>query len=255
MLILFLAWAGAPGQSPRDLLYGDDKTPEPRREKVPVDPGKPLQPKLPLPERPAPGDEEKAADSNFEDDFGDGDLREIEETLFHEIDSMEKRLRSIRNRLKSLGLEGHAELGDPATERALPPPIGDEDQRRYALLLKREAEIEKRWRELKARDSPRPWPWDRPKESKQAAESTVEGKGSLESGKEDKSEALRSELRRVLSEMLEVRERARERQIDGLRAELDSVEKIVKERKDPEARRKLVESRLQEVEKAVNKKQ
>src|SRR5262249_20797300 len=108
----------------------------------------------PLPRTPFP-EEEEAIDEGF---------REIEEALWAEIDSMERRIRGIRERLRGIvsGRPRYIEIPDllvPApgnrVETPASPlgaPLSQKDEARYALLLKREAELERRWREANERD-------------------------------------------------------------------------------------------------------
>jgi hypothetical protein len=227
----------------------------------------PARERAPFAESEPDGDEPAA-------DKVDQDVQEIEKELWREVDSVEKRLRSIKERMQALlpgarlesrspGLsepQGPEELfgpkwGDLSPKRAKSPPIAliaDEDARRYVALLKRQAEIEKRWRELVKTKRLSPAPGRVAKAA--LLEKEKGGKVPPEPGKEEVREALRSELRQVLSEILAAREKAREREVERLRLELEGVERVLKARSDPEERRKMVESRLEEVEKTINEK-
>jgi len=177
---------------------------------------------------------------------------------------VEKRLRSLKEHMKAIlpgrglgpggpewGLFG-AKREDSTPRLAKPSALAAEEERRYEALLKRQAEIEKRWRALNRPDragTPRKDPRTAPSQK-----GVPGGEPAAERGKEDSKEALRLELRQVLTEMLELRERAREREVERLRLDLESVERLLEARRSPQERRKLVESRLEEVEKIVNEK-
>jgi len=109
--------------------------------------------------------------------------------------------------------------------RAAPAPQDLEEERRYRLLLEREREIVEQWNRAAARG---------PKAN-----------GEENAGSERAK--LRSELERVLREILDLRERARERQVERLRREIEDIERALDMREDEKERERLVNSRLREL--------
>src|SRR5262249_30289493 len=99
-----------------------------------------------------------------EEEAIDEDFREIEEALWAEIDSMERRIRGIRERLRGIvsGRPRYVEIPDllvpaPGDRVEMPAspvgaPLSQKDEARYAFLLKREVELERRLREVNERD-------------------------------------------------------------------------------------------------------
>jgi hypothetical protein len=222
------------GSSPRP--QGPGHVPEKGDRKSEATPGE-------GPERPGPGDvqlEEEALRIEAR-------IREIQLDLLEEIAGIERRLGVIRRRLeRELGIEPlpvEKASGTPGLQR----PPGDRmllrsrkkalefepawqdpgEERRYRLLLNREEEIVAQWRGAGARarrGSP---------EERQTAES--------------EKAALRVELGRVLEEILDVREKARERQLERLRREIEDIERALRARRDEGERKRLVDSRMKEL--------
>jgi hypothetical protein len=212
------------------------KTPEPRPDRGPG--------------RPAPDPESRLEE---EERRIDERTREIQRALLEEIIRVEERVAAIRMSLElELGIPvrpppgsrpGPAVLAPPllpppspgqpagparkAARRVVSPPPGDaEDDRRHRVLLGREAEIVERWKELGA---------------------VRGGPGDAKESSEGERAALRSELRQILREILDLRERARERQVERLRKQLDDVERALKAREAEEERDRLVKARMREI--------
>ena len=171
-------------------------------------------------------------------------VRDIQRALLDEIVRVEERLAAIRRKLEAeLGLPGPplpagapepplldstgGATGIPrkqARKILRPAPQDVEEERRYRSLLDREREIVAQWKRAGAR-------------RKGAGDENAEG----ERGE------LRAELERVLREILDLRERARERQLERLRRELDEIQRALKLREDEKERERLVNARMREL--------
>lgn len=176
----------------------------------------------------------------------DARVREIQLALLDEIIRVEERLAAIRRKLESeLGLPGPpfpaGALASPPldpsggapgiprkqarkTLRPGPAPQDLEEERRYRSLLDREREIVAQWKKA-----------------------GVRRKGSGDESAEGERGELRAELERVLREILDLRERARERQLERLRSELDEIQRALKLREDEKERERLVNARMREL--------
>jgi hypothetical protein len=179
-------------------------------------------------------------------------VREIQLALLDEIVRVEERLAQVRRRLElELGLpgpplapgvpgsrgiaRGPGPEGGPSPAlprkqarkalRAAPAPQDLEEERRYRFLLEREREIVEQWNRVGARG---------PKAD-----------GEENAGPERAK--LRAELEGVLREILDLREMARERQVERLRRELEDIERALDVREDEKERERLVNSRLREL--------
>jgi len=173
----------------------------------------------------------------------DARVREIQLALLDEIVRVEDRLSMIRRRLEiELGLPGPPLPAGAPAPPVLGPAPGPEgpastrkqarravrvgrtpedlaEERQYGLLLDREREIVTQWKKKAAGDS----------------------------GAEKEKADLRRDLERVLREMLDLRERARERQLDRLRQELEDIHRALKVREDEKERERLVKARAREL--------
>lgn len=176
----------------------------------------------------------------------DARVREIQLALLDEIHRVEERLAVVRRKLESeLGLPGPpfpaGALAPPPldpsggapgiprkqarkTLRPGPAPQDLEEERRYRSLLDREREIVAQWKKA-----------------------GVRRKGSGDESAEGERGELRAELERVLREILDLRERARERQLERLRSELDEIQRALKHREDEKERERLVNARMREL--------
>jgi hypothetical protein len=126
------------------------------------------------------------------------------------------------------------------------------DERRHAQLLRRQDALLRRWRRLVPTDPAPGVPTDpAPGVPTDPApgDPTDPGSGAarrLAAGKSER-ESLRRELRDVLAEILDLREKARERQIENLRHEISDIERAIESRRSETERARLVERRLEEL--------
>jgi len=192
-------------------------------------------------------DEGRAAERR-EEATEDGETEEaILQALWTEMDFMAERIRSIRERLDRIS---RGTRDSPLRESPLPRPAPDapradrrprdegperppwlekKDLKRYELLIVRQTELVRKFRDLEGRE-------ERPGRELRGPEAR----------KTDR-DAIRSELRQVLLEILELREKGRERQLEMLRREIEELERVLDSRRDESARKKMVESRLEDL--------
>jgi hypothetical protein len=231
--------------------------PRPEREAPAVEAGEGDGERAPLPPRPEEGRGEPGVPAD--DDLALR-VREIEEAIWRQVASVELRLAALKSRLMALrgpdiGLHIEERAGAPeslpdgrrrpfpAPVDAAPGPLAPDldvllpeggvlfsttaEERLYSQLLRRQDDIIRRWR----RTAPDP----EGRGARRAASAPAAAK---------EQRALRDELRAVLAEVLDLRERARERQIESLRRELDDIARAIEARRGEGERRRLIEGRL-----------
>ena len=166
--------------------------------------------------------------------------REIEAilaALFSEIDALDRRLGALRARLSVLlagrGARPEPFLPDPAAGSKASDQVAPGHGALEGLLARQEALL-KRFRELQSSGAA---PRDPGSGSPAAPEREAR----------EEQKRLEQELRRVLFEILEVRETARALQLARLEAELGALRRAIDERSHQERRRELVEERLREL--------
>ncbi|MBI4606673.1 MAG: hypothetical protein HY721_32315 [Planctomycetes bacterium] len=238
LLALAVLPAVGPGEEPLPSAGARDDTPGPGPQPAP---GRVLE------DRPAPQAGGTDGGSGL-----DAQIRELEGALWREIAALESRLGALRARL-----EGHLGSGRDAPSRpqqGSPTVLPGVDQDRHEGLLRHQEELVLRWRTLLAGPPgsglSRPGvgglpPSDPGRARREGSDGTREPRASDSRGAELRR--VREELRGVLLEILDLREAARAREIDRLRARLEELERDVQRRHAPEERRALVEARLREL--------
>lgn len=222
---------------------------------------------VPAPSRGEEGGEEAGAASAARDEAIAQRVLEIEDAIWREIESVESRLAGIKARLGALRGPG---VGLPWLDERLPrepvsepfagsspkpsPPVdawgkaerhadldvivlpGDDvflsttaDERLYLELLRRQDDVLRRWRRVAP-----------PPEGRAA-------RRAIPASREKERDALREELRGILAEILDQREKAREKQIEGLRREIDDIERAIDSRREGAERFRLIEGRLEDL--------
>jgi len=213
----------------------------------------------------APGKEDEGPRPSPRDDELALRVLEIEQAIWREVESVESRLRGIKERLRMLRGRGVDVLRledrfpgappSPLFPEGAPRPLspgearqrtagpadpdvlvlpGDgvlfsdsNDEISYLELLRRQDDVLRRWRRIA------------PPPDGRAVRRSVAG--------EKERAALREELRGILGHVLDLREKARERQIEGLRREIDDIERAIDSRREGAERGRLIERRLEDL--------
>ncbi len=195
-------------------------------------------------EKPGDGVEETPE----EEARADARIRELEDVLWREIQSLEERMLAIKERFAALtsgGIPPDPAPGVSGARPQRPAPIDDGEERRHRSLVALQNTLVERWRAL-----------ERNAEGVRGTAGSArarEGTGSPDRDEPGKlarnaeREEVRSRLREVLAEILDIRERSRERQVRRLRVELEEIERALGVRHRTEERRVMIESRLREI--------
>jgi hypothetical protein len=232
-------------------------------------------------ERPAPAppgagkeeEEEKEEETRSPArDQAEARIRELEESLWREIEAVEERLVSLKTRLGAL-------LGKEPRRRSLekglsrvpgerfeerrplpprPPPgrpadageplaLDPEEESAYERLLKRQDDILKRWSEASGGHSRAGRGEGADKSIPVAPGEKDAAPGPERRPEREEAAALRAELAETLSRILDLREAARARQIERLRRELEDLERAMAHRRTRRERERLIEERMREL--------
>jgi hypothetical protein len=230
LVAVVFALVGSPEDRGGRLLRAQES-----REGTDPRPETPQEPQLPeIPLRPGAPEGRDASDWHIDEgEIDEGQVREIENAIWRELNAAESRLERIKLKVRALiaGAEPlESERPLPLLRRELPP--GDagalamrEEERHYGELLEREEDLLRRWHALQP---PRGGAAD-------------DGAASPDKGAR---EAVRLELRRILREMLDFRESGRERRLERLRFEIEDLERALHRRRQEEERERLVEEEL-----------
>lgn len=234
----------APGGKQQPVPPGQRERKTPEGARPPEDPSPP-----PREAGPRPRGVDRPEDSGELDDR----VARLEELLAAELQALEEKLAELKARLlrererspRQPLDPGRAAPSSPAGPRrenqvaptSTPEAPGAEEpaeRERYDRLLARQEQLVKKWHELeKAAGTSRGAPGSAPPPP--------------DEGREKQREDVRSELRSVLAEILDLRERSRERQLRRLRDELKALERRLDDRRSPGARNEAVDRRLREL--------
>ena len=154
--------------------------------------------------RDAAAEEPRGAQDAQEETEVDARIRQLQEALLREVDLLEARLFSLKGRIHRLCVQMGAEAGGEDVDPAEPAWRSVEDEKKYLGLREKEAALISSWKKL----------------GLLLAEVSGEGAENQREKLQAERAAVRSSLREVLREELELRDRARRLEVERLRQDL-----------------------------------